>query len=240
MPTRLYFSGTSNTSGITPSFDLGWNYTSEAVRRDFLIAKSASESLAIGTRIGPWSGLQGDAALDRQYISPQLSAQTISGTIKGQVMVREFANTDNVTGLMIKVKVINSAGTETANLFTLQIATGINNVEFINNATCRNKGLASGQALVSGGSWDCALNDRIVVEVGYTCAISSGTTPEAQAKWGAPSSGTDLPENETQTTDGVPWFEFSDDLIWKPPPPTINNYLHFDVPNGISVTEKIR
>jgi hypothetical protein len=207
--TRLYFSAASDTTGITPSFDGGWNYTTEAVRRDILTAKSASESLTVGVQIGAWSNTAGQTALDRQYLSGPLQAQTISGTFKGQLMVREYNNADNVDRLFVAVKVVSSDGaTVRATLFSL--ANASTTAEFINNATHRNKIIANGDAL---SSYTCIEGDRLLVEIGYSNS-GSGTTPEASAKWGAPSSGSDLPENETQTTDGVGWLEFSGNVTF--------------------------
>ncbi len=208
MATRLYFSAAASTSGLTPSFDAGWNYNSEALRRDLLRAKSAGESLTIGTQIGPWTATAGQTALDRQFISAPLAAQTISGTFAGQVMAREYATTDNVDQLYVAVKVINSSGTVVATLYALGNAT--TTLEFISNVSHRNKRIADGDALTS---YACASGDRLLVEIGYRNSTAA-TTPEASAKWGAPSSGTDLPQNETQTTDGVGWIELSGNLAW--------------------------
>lgn len=206
MATRLYFPATATPpNGLTPAY-AGWNYTAEASRGSFNVTKGSS-TLAIGTQIGAWTATAGQTALDRQYISPKLKAQTISGTFKGQIMVREFATTDNVDQLYVCVKVVSGDGTTIrSTLYALGNAT--TTAEFINNATCRNKGIADGDSL---SSYACADGDRLVVEIGYRNSTGA-TTPEAQAKWGE--SASDLPENETQTTDGSPWIEFSHNFEW--------------------------
>lgn len=207
MASRWYFSAAGTIAGVEPAYDAGWNYTTEASRRALLAAKSASESLTIGTQIGPWTATAGQTALDRQYISEPLKAQTISGTFKGQVMTREYATTDNVDRLFVAVKVVSNDGTTVrATLFARANAT--TTLEFISNVTHRNKRIADGDTL---SSYDCTDGDRLLIEIGYSNS-TAGTTPEASARWGAPTGTNDLPENETQTTAGVGWIEFSADI----------------------------
>lgn len=197
MATRFYFP-LDTAAPVNPDFTAAWNYTSEAVRRALASSKGSS-SVTAGTQVGPWTA--GNYALDRQYISAPLAAQTISGTFKGQLMVREYADTDNVAAVLICVKVVSNDGsTVRGTLLTLNYYGGA--AEFINNATHRNKKIADGDALSSVAA---QAGDRLVIEIGYSDV--SGTTPEASAKWGE--NADDLPENETQTTDGAGWIEFS-------------------------------
>lgn len=199
MPTRFYFPE-ATAADLTPSFDAGWEYVAEALRRKLVREKGAS-AITVGTQIGPWTATTTTQALDRQYVSPPLKAQTISGTYSGQLMVREYATTDNVDQSQVGIYVCNSAGTKVATLVTLAARGPV--LEFISNVTHRNKTLGAGVALTS---YSCADGDRIVVEIGYGCSTAP-TTPEASAKWGE--NATDLPVNETQTTDGAGWIEFS-------------------------------
>lgn len=200
MATRFYFPA-SEAAAITPSFDAGWNYNSEALRRRLAKPKGSS-AIATGTQIGPWTAAQTPEhkALDRQYISDPIVGGTISGTCKGQLMVREYATGDNVGTTNLKVWVVKPDGTSRGTL--LAIGAYGTALEFISNATHRNAILANGDALSSVVAVD---GDRIVVEIGYNG--TSTATPEASAKWGE--NATDLPENQTQTTDGAGWFEFS-------------------------------
>lgn len=52
--------------------------------------------------------------------------------------------------------------------------------------------------------------DRIVVEVGFSDL--SGNTPEGQYRYGAPESVGDIAVDETTTTSGVGWVEFSSNI----------------------------
>ena len=123
-----------------------------------------------------------------------------------QIMVREYADTDNVAAIYLCVKVVSEDGsTVRGTLLSLNYYAGVS--EFINNATHRNKKGADGDSMSDVDAQD---GDRIVVEIGYSDA--AGTTPEASAKWGE--NADDLPENETQTADGAGWIEFSGDIAF--------------------------
>lgn len=204
MATRLYLP-LDTAAPVNPGFGV-WNYTSEAVRR-LLARTKGSSAITIGTRVGPWTATAGQKALDRQYVSDPLSAQTISGTVAMQLMVREYATADNVNQLILLIKVVSKDG-GTLRGTLLALGNYGPTLEFISNATHRNKTGADGDTLTP---VDAQEGDRIVVEIGY-CNSVAGTTPEASAKFGE--NATDLPVNETQTTNGAGWIEFSANIGW--------------------------
>lgn len=230
MATRLYFSAAVNSTTLTPTVDAGWNYTSEKVIRSLLLEKNTTETSTDGVQIGPWTATAGQKALDRQYISPPLAPQTISGTFKGQVMVKEIVATDNVDQLYVVVKVINSAGTVAGTPFAFANAT--TTLEFGTVST--NKKIADGDALTS---YQCAYGDRLLIEIGYSNS-TAGTTPEATGKWGAPAATADLPEDETATTVGVAWVEFSMNIQFVIAT-RFNNYQTFHGDSGVSTSSGI-
>lgn len=199
---RLYFpAATAAPVGVSP--DAGWNYTSERLERSFALIKGTS-AIAIGTQVGPWTATAGQTALDRTYVSPPLAAQEISGTVSMQLMVREYAGTDNVDQVRLVIKVVsNDGGTVRATLYS---GNGSTTAEFVNNVTHRNFTAANALAL---SSYTCVAGDRLAVEIGYRNS-TAGTTPEASAKWGE--NAAVLPVNNTQTTDGAPWIDFSNGL----------------------------
>jgi hypothetical protein len=208
MATRFYFPATT-VADVNPAPG-AWNYITEAVFRYLAKTKGASP-ITLGTQVGPWTATAGQKALDRVYVSDPLSPQTISGTAKMQLMVREYATSDNVDQLILLIKVVSGNGA-TVRGTLLALGNYASTAEFINNATHRNKKGADGDAL---SSVVCLEHDRIVVEIGY-CNSVAGTTPEASAKWGE--NATDLPENETQTTDGAGWIEFSGNIVFSSEP----------------------
>ncbi len=169
-----------------------------------MVATKGSSSIAIGATV---SFLQTDNALDRQYVSDPLAAQTIlaATTFTAQLMVREFALSDNVdTGLMCVRLVSNDGSTVRATLWSMG-GYGTVASEFINNATCRNFTFGNGTGDCGtygdsgGGNYTVTDGDRLVLEIGYNINASLGTTPQAAAKYGE--NATDLPANDTQTTD---------------------------------------
>ncbi len=204
MPTRFYFR-TTEAAAISPGY-AAWGYTTEALRRRMVVAKSG-DAITLGSQIGPWTATIGFTALDRQYVSDPIAAQTISGTFGLQLMVREYATGDNVNSLYLCIKVVDSTGALRANIATLGYY-GPTPLEFISNTTHRNKTGAYSDAFTA---VNALAGDRIVVEIGYACSVAC-TTPEASAKWG--DNATDLPVNETQTTDGAGWLEFSGTIQW--------------------------
>lgn len=208
MATRFYFPATT-VADVNPAPG-AWNYITEAVFR-YLAKTKGSSAITVGSQIGPWTETTGQKALDRVYVSDPLSPQTIAGTIKMQLMVREYAVADNVDQINLLIKVVSGNGA-TLRGTLLALGNYASTAEFINNATHRNKTGADGDAL---SSVVCQEHDRIVVEIGY-CNSTAGTTPEASAKWGE--SATDLPEDGTQTTDGAGWIEFSGDIAFSTVP----------------------
>jgi hypothetical protein len=210
MPTRFSFDAASSpVPDVTTSFSASWNTTTDAVRRRLCLPKSTS-AITTGATISWTAGQKG---LDRQYVSDPLDAGAVftsgSTTVQMQLMTREFATTDNVNLSQLGIRVFDLAGT-TLRATLLAVGNYFANAEFINNATCRNCTFANGDTVTA--SYTTVLDDRLVVEVGYS--DSSGTTPQAAAKWGE--NATDLPINETQTTDGAGWIEFSNTIALAP------------------------
>jgi hypothetical protein len=208
MPTRLYFPASDASPLPSQAFDTSWNYTSEATRTKLNNTKGVS-AITIGTQIGPWTS--GQKALDRQLISTRMAAGnsfTFAGaTMSGQLMVREYNNGDNVTATFIVVKIISEDGSTVRR--TWRSSAIFNSAEFINNATHRNKTLAS-SLTTDTTDYTTVLGDRLLIEIGYS--DTAGASPEASAKWGE--NATDLPVNETQTTDGAGWFEFLNNITF--------------------------
>jgi hypothetical protein len=213
VPTRFYFpAAASNTSGLTPSFDAGWNNTAEAARSD-LVSSKGSSAITAGTQVGAWTATAGQTALDRQWISKPLAAQTISGTFSLMLMTREYAGTDNVDRIITGLYVVNSSGTKVHTLKA--IGNSGTTLEFVANATHRTHTGANAVAITS---YSCASGDRIVAEIGYSNSTSA-TTPEASAKWGENATDATLGDNAT-TADRAGWLEFSANLTFASTPIT--------------------
>lgn len=207
MATRCYFPSTT-AADVTPVANGTWNYTSESVDRKLVPTTKSNTALAEGTRIGPWTVDQ--LARDRRYVSPPLSgAQTISGTATLRLMTREFNNGDNSTSATEIYVVHNDGQTVRGTLFAA--STSGSGSEYVNNATYRNKRFMLNEALSSVSAQN---GDRIVVVIGHG-NLPGSSTPEGACKFGDPTALSDLPDDETQTTDGTGFVEFSQNLTFQ-------------------------
>jgi len=207
MATRLYFPSTG-TAPLTPAIDSVWDAYGEMSRRPMNKDRGTSAS-AVGTQVS-WTAASA-AALDRQYIGPAMAAGNVfaSATLIGQLMVREYNNGDNSQYLYCGIRICNSTGTIRTTLVTTATHTTL--AEFINNVSHRNARIFDGDAIPSSATYSTANGDRLVVEIGY--GDNGGATPEASGKWGE--DGSDLPLNNTQTTYGNPWLQFSNNIVWQ-------------------------
>ena len=206
MATRFYFPA-SEAAAVSPAIDAVWDYTSEFVRRRLVHVKGSS-AIGAGTQIGAWTA--GDFALDRQYVSDGMPAGVVfsdTDEFSIQLMCREFASSDNVTRRVGMVSIVSNDGSTVRT--QLRAAFESTGSEFLSTGF-RNVTFASGIAMSSvAGTYVTVAGDRIVVEIGYR--DNAGTSPEAQANWGE--NATDLPEgDETQTTNGAGWIEFSNTI----------------------------
>jgi hypothetical protein len=210
MSTRFYFP-TADAAAVSPSFDSGWTYTAEAVRRAMTTTRPTAAS-GFGATIGPWSGTAGDKALDRQYVSGPLAAQRISGTVKAYFSAFQGDNADNVDQGILKIAVVSRDG---ATLRGTLLALGSHGptTELI-GGSLRNKAFADGDALD-----DLVIEegDRLVVELGWSNS-TAGTTPEATIFYGGTSGLSDAEESEAVFVARVGWLEFSDDLVFESDP----------------------
>jgi hypothetical protein len=209
--TRLYFP-VSTASAVNPAFDAGWEENSEATRRKLENVKG-SDAITLGDDIdiGPPDD-SGDQEIDRQYVSTRMDAGAVFvigvTTVSMQLMMREFALSDNVDKCIIGIRVVSEdGGTVMATL--LGVANYGITAEFAAGAAGRNKTCADGDTLT--GSYTSLLGERLVVEIGYQ-TTGADTSPIAEAKYGQ--NATDLPVNETQTTDGAGWIEFSNTITF--------------------------
>jgi YD repeat-containing protein len=224
---RVYFSTTAES--VAPAFHSQWNYTSEAAR--YKLSKTKGTSIvAAGTRIGPWT--TGTLALDRQYVSDPLAAQTISGTVRGYMMMREYAGTDDVGYAYATMKVVSNDGTTLrGTLLTLSVYQGSFS-EFINNASHKNETIFSSTTSIT--SLAVQDGDRLVIEIGYSDL--TGSSPEASSMWGE--NAPDCATNETDTTACAGWVEFTNGLIFQgeSTAPVIDNLSPTSGAVGNSVT----
>ena len=203
MATRFYFHGGSFVPSISPAYDSEWDRVNNAVRRLMSPSKLASIS-------GTYSDLEGTSTspydiLARQLISRPLKAQTISGTVKGQLRCSESnAAADMCAALVIKV--VSGDGSVVrgtllryfpANL-TSEYSTSLTNRYFPPETSVTPVTAQEGDVLVI-ELGTRAFNTSITQYIFYLHFLDD------------PNIG-DLPVDQTTQTELCPWIEFSADI----------------------------
>lgn len=204
-PTYNYFYfPTTVTSNISPAYAAGWDSTRLALRRQMVGVKSGT-AITTGTSIVMADGgnIQG---LDRQYISDSIAAQTISGKVRGQLMVRESSTGDNIDQMYVSLRVFTADGS-TVRGTLLAFGNKDTTRELISNATLRSMSIIADSTVQS---VVCSDGDRIVIEIGYNVS-TTGTSIAGSAKWG--DNATDITwRDNTGTTDKAGWLYFANGI----------------------------
>lgn len=203
--TRLY--PTTFIPSPTTAFDAGWEATGTAVRR--MLALS-SNSVYNTSPTFVTTSVANDDVLALQMESTPLQAQTISGTIKGQIRVRE-ENAGADARAQVKVYVVDAAGT-TVRGTLLDYDTAVLSSEFVVDlATPTNRKFPRGGA-VALSSLAIQDGDKIIIEIGFR---NHGTTVTNVRFNFSGAATADLAEDETSTGAAYAWFEFSQDLLFQ-------------------------
>ncbi|HEX4611490.1 MAG TPA: hypothetical protein VH092_25070 [Urbifossiella sp.] len=204
MVTRFYLPSTG-AADASPGFDAGWEYTAAADRLKCVTTKiSSSMTSKTGTET---SSTANEDILVRQYVSDPIGAQTITGTVKGQIRAQESGSSgDQRAQVVIKV-VSNDGSTVTGTLLAMDTSALSN--EFATTLT--NRKFPKGSSGASLSSVAANSGDRIVIEIGARKGDASSTNFVATLSFGD-NSGTDLAEDEVTTTANNPWIEFSQTL----------------------------
>src|SRR6478609_756387 len=156
--TRLYM--TTITPAITVTPNAGWDFGSPDVRMVTTYKTNATSATAASASTGT---MPPKKVIITQFITPPLSAQTISGTFTGQLKASNA--TSSVTGpLFVYLRLINSDGSVASELGTL---TTTNLTTTTTNRTLIALTLTS--VSVSGGQ-------RFVIELGWNNTAGSITT----------------------------------------------------------------
>lgn len=207
MATRFYLPSTG-TSAISPAFGAAWDTTTNADRIDMVTTRISS---AMTTKNGA-----GNVAIDqqllRQYISAALAAQTITGTIKG--VARWVATNLGIGVPAIRVAKCASDGSGVTEILAVSQSTdtGVQPPGMPTSLTNRRFEQGSNDFLLDLSSTAVSAGDRLIVEIGYD-DFSGNVSRFSSCRFGD-ASGSDLPEDETTTSDDNPWVEFSMDLAF--------------------------
>lgn len=207
--TRLYLPS-SGAAAVSPTFSAGWDDTGGA---DHLALATASGGATAQVQLTSTDTVTTTDAdqLWRQYVSPPLNgAQSISGTVKGQVKVKESSNAQNARAQLVIYVVSNDGSTVRGIL--LDFDTSALSSEFSTSNINKKFPLAaiSPATLSSVSASDC---DRLVIEYGAR-DHSTGVGATVSATFGD-DSATDLAENETSSATSDPWIEFSGTISFR-------------------------
>ena len=208
MATRFYLPSTL-AADVSPPYthQATWDETGSAVRRKMVTVKNGA---AMGTQTVAKT-LTGvlTRALVRQYVSrPLAGSQTISGTLKGTILVAESAVNDNIDKVSVKLVLVSNDGQTLRGALLSLGEYGPTNEWVKTTLTARR--IADGDALtsqaVTGG-------DRLVLEIGYT-NTTIGASISGDMRYGDAASS-DLGDNETDTADNNPFIEFSGTIAFQ-------------------------
>src|SRR5690349_11851839 len=116
MATRVYFPSTG-AAPITPAIKGAWDETANAGTTLAAVTTKISSAMASVTVA---KGTGTTRALVRRYVlKRQLAAQTITGTVKGQIRALESATNDNLDLVPIGIYVVAPDGTTRGTLLAL-------------------------------------------------------------------------------------------------------------------------
>lgn len=208
-PTRFYLPSTG-AAAVSPAYDAEWDDTANAASRLTMVRTRISSAFAtINVSETGGSSASPRDLLARQYVSePIVGAQTISGTLKGQMSMTEDSFLANFLPQMVVRVVSNDGSSVRGTLYAGDTRTTSNVDEMFNGQLTNLKNPADAISPVALSSVAAQNGDRIVVEVGARANNTQTTDYVLSARFGD-NAGSDLTEGGTETTDLNPWVQFS-------------------------------
>jgi hypothetical protein len=161
------------------------------------------------------SGSAAETICNRQFVSEMLSAQTISGTIKGQIRCYESNVGVNAT-TAVHIRVCNEDGSIIRGTVLPISASDATTTPPEFSTTLTNRRFQDAGELFAIVLTGLAVQerDRLIIELGFR-EVGTTTTRYMRHSYGD-NSGTDLPENNTTTTANNPWIEFNNTILHLP------------------------
>ena len=232
MATRLYYSS-SAFADISPDLSLLWDKVNAWVGHALLTAPGAdADILEWGDEIDPSSNPLPCKDGVVSFVSPSLQAQTISGTVKGQMFADQYSPGGAGFSYSLVIRVVSHDGlTERGVLLSafpssLTSEFSIDQNQSNGDIETQNRYFPPSVALTP---VVCEQSDYLVVELGFTRFITGDSGVDAATKsahvYTYSEGNGDLPENETTVLSfadyspyGVaqldPWLEFSQNLFF--------------------------
>lgn len=215
MPTRLYLPSTGSPGLGSLGYGGGWNKTSQAARfaGTRLATRANSSNVA---RINTSAATSPEFHCCAQFQYPDLVAQTITGTLKGQVR----ANVNNVSfngTVAITARIVSSTGSTlrgyligTTPAASQSVASPPRMTLTITNRRFRTSTDVTDIPL---STVTAQLDDVLVIEIGSR-DVDTGTSRSSNINFQDLTAQTDLPENDTSTGGQNPWVEFSQTIFF--------------------------
>lgn len=208
MATRLYLPATAEVTAISPTASASWEDTTILAR---VVARTSKRNNTLTSVSFSDANAANRDVLFRQYVSLELDAgQTITGgqNLKAQALCSE-TDAGNAMFLAIGIRVIANDGS-TVRKVVLDVFRDA--VEIRDDAAggLQNRQFATTSAVTN---YTTLAGDRLVIEVGTGGDPAGGKSHSSTIRLGD-SSGTDLAEDDTTTTDNNPWIEFTDTLTF--------------------------
>jgi hypothetical protein len=224
MATRIY-TQSSGAVGVTPTT---WNFANQVgpVTVPGTLTKNTGSVMTSNVQ-GTGTTNPTARAMGRTIIGP-LAAQTIAGTMKGQMRGVE-GNADASATLACAVKIVQPNGADRGVLLaqtaTDDFATTTRELSSV-VATNRKFENAAEVAAMPLTSQAATAGDYLVIEWGFRSAV---VTSRLITLIYGNDSATDLPEDTSSTNVFNPWWEFSQTLLWvapagAAPPPRLRSW----------------
>lgn len=213
-PSRLFLRPSGGTPGITPTQATEWDFFTGFVRVVPVLGTKSNTAFSNKAVADTTATAQRDA-LAYQFIYPLVTGTQFltSHTFKGRMLALEAATGNNLRSQVVIRVMASDGSTVRATLFAGDLTQLTTNPGSEWNTAARNISITT--ASRAAATISCAANytsvagDYLVIEVGYRKHAAASTTGTIRL---GDNAAADLPENETQTTDGNTWLEFSGDL----------------------------
>lgn len=206
-PTRVY--PITGTAPISPAVASGWENSVAGFTR-YPASPSAADYTAT-VDAGSGSGVANEDTAAAQLVFGPIKAQSIGGTVKGQMGAREGSTAADARS-QCTIRVIAPDGSTVRGTLLAMDTAALANEFVVDATTPRNIAVPRGgaTALSTVQAFD---GDYIVIEFGFRNHGTNTGGVRIRAPGGDASNG-DLPENETTTpvTNYRGWFEFSQDI----------------------------
>jgi hypothetical protein len=203
---RIYFPS-SGSPAVTPST---WNFANQINPVTLPASLTPTGTTMTSKAEGTGTTNPTARAMGRWIIGP-LKAQTISGTVKGQIRGSE-SNAGGNASPALAIKIIQPGGADRAVLLAQTAAdSATTGHEFVTSLTNTKFETAAESASLALSSQSATAGDYLVIEIGFRSATSVDRT--ITLRYGD-ADATDLPEDTTTTADNNPWVEFSATVLF--------------------------